>query len=165
MKYFFTATLLLFVTVSSFALEPQVGDSATYKTTYAEGNATNSSIWQKTILEFKEESQWQYWSKVRWESDSPFGSTQEEWVAFAILFYIDSTEGFCEKMQDVSKDAQLEQISVPAGTFMSCKVLATHGGEQTWYSKDVPFGVLKRVLNFGDGSRSEDILTGFNISQ
>ena len=118
MKYFFTATLLLFVTVSSFALEPQVGDSATYKTTYAEGNATNSSIWQKTILEFKEESQWQYWAKVRWESDSPFGSTQEEWVAFAILFYIDSTEGFCEKMQDVSKDAQLEQISVPAGTLV-----------------------------------------------
>ena len=153
--------LLFFVSSTALASQPVVGDSALYKTTYTEGTTFGSNTWKKTVLELKHGSRWLSWARVRWETDSTLGSTEESWVAVGALNYLDSTEKFCERMLEVAKEAELVKVTVPAGTFDSCKVTPFHAEEQTWYSEKVPFGVLKRIVMFSDGAKSEEVLLNF----
>jgi len=156
---FLTFLSLFVVTLPAWALTPKLGDSATYRSIYTnEGGEVSESLWSKTILEFNSENTK---AKLSWSGE--FGETQE-WISISILGYIlDDVKIYCAKLAEF-RNATLETIETAFGPFLTCKIEqqyedGSYHGE--WRNPEFPFGKVKEIYRFSNGSTDETVLIKF----
>ncbi len=136
--------LLLFIPIFSFALKPSVGHKTFYKTSYLDTNTSTQTFWSKQILDIKNKHDDKY--HIQWNSDGEY--LNDTWNDDFKSGYIQDIRSFCN-----SKNMKIVNLKTPAGDFTACKIQHTDK-KISWYSDQIPFGLLKTVTIDNDGNQT-----------
>ncbi len=137
MKSFVLFSLVLLSLPAFSELSPEHGDFATYKAT----RPSSEHEEKRTLEEYDEESD-RFKQVIYKTKDGEITVLSEGWEtkSFFEFVYVSDLEERCS-----SQGGEIETLTVPAGTFKTCKTKKTNGGaiRYKWVAEDVPFGMVR----------------------
>jgi hypothetical protein len=153
-KQSFIFLFAFLVSGSIQASAPNVGDWVSFNGTHIKNGQVGKSKWTQQILALTP-----FQALIKFKEF--IGS--EQWVDLHALNYINDINSFCRSGDSGEFTLKLESLITPAGTFTTCKVETNN--YTAWYSDVVPFGLVKELQKFDDGSEFEKLIFEFGNSQ
>lgn len=159
MKKAFLFTLVQ-LGVSVALAYPMVGDKVEFKATKVEDQVTTEMTGSLEVVGYDEATK--KWSvKKTWVKDGVERSETKETMKMFTPEMAQQVLTNC-----VSKGGTLEDVTVVAGTYASCKMQKVEDDDtKTIWWADVPFGVVKMMETEDDGDTKTAELTSVTLGQ